>query len=392
MKRKILSLVLAICLVIPAIFALSACGKEKSEPVSEGVWFKAWLSVPANYSIIGGVSESDPDYSEYYFAEDGLRMYTPNITQSGRQEGFVKVENGVYTRYTKTDSGEWMAQKSNSEDYAMQKTMTNQTYLGFMDKYESFVVTKNGFKSKGEITTTVTGSPYTFHYFDVVINVDENNKITSATWKQKMTIGEQSTYDYNMTLSVGNVSITYPTATLISENDWADVLNFKNYAPATLTLTYLDEGYNYTIKYDGANLFVNSVSDDVEFNSYYIKDGDSYYHKEERIYEDDYTESNGFYYNSDEYFTAEEYFNIDVEPWLNYADIFLCSEFTYNSATKQYEANSTYQADVYEMSNVKISFVNGKCVEATYTQDDTNYKLEIAYGPVEITIPTIEEN
>jgi len=91
MKRKILSLVLAICLVIPAIFALSACGKEKSEPVSEGVWFKAWLSVPANYSIIGGVSESDPDYSEYYFAEDGLRMYTPNITQSGRQEGFGSV-------------------------------------------------------------------------------------------------------------------------------------------------------------------------------------------------------------------------------------------------------------------------------------------------------------
>lgn len=284
-----------------------------------------------------------------------------------------------------------MAQKSNSEDYAMQKTMTNQTYLGFMDKYESFVVTKNGFKSKGEITTTVTGSPYTFHYFDVVIKVDENNKITSATWKQKMTLGEQSTYDYNMALSVGNVSITYPTATLISENDWNDILNLQNYAPVTLTLTY-PTGDTYTSKYDGTNLYIHyvGVNSGEEMNIYYLNEGDRYYYFQEKIWENGYTQTQNFDYTTDDNHTAEEYFNIDVEPWLNYADIFLSSEFTYNSETKQYEADSTYWADTYEMSDVKISFVNGKLVEATYTQNGTNYTLEIAYGPVEITIPTIE--
>ena len=165
-----------------------------------------------NYTLKGGPSTTDADYAEYYFNESGFRMYTPNNPEPTRRDGYYKYNPEIdnYTQYIRQADGSYVTAQVSKNALQTVIDGVHDTYMYFETQRNSFYKTADGMKNSKEITKTVGQRVH--HFYDIDIKTDENGKITSITWKYKITQGEQSTQEYNMELTAGNTTIEFPNA------------------------------------------------------------------------------------------------------------------------------------------------------------------------------------
>ena len=178
------------------------------------------------FVIKGGPSETDPDYAEYYFdGDNGFRIYSPNNTIAERTDGYYKKNGDSYDFYVKMPDGSWQVTPASAYNFNTVIESTKAQYLGFMDKIESLSLIEEregensayvyGYvASDGEFTVDIGG--FTYHYYDIKIlsYINETGHVPyvySITWKMKITQGEASSLEYNMTMSTVDAEITYPT-------------------------------------------------------------------------------------------------------------------------------------------------------------------------------------
>lgn len=164
-----------------------------------------------NYTIKGGPSSSDPDYCEYYVTENGFRVYTPNISDVTKNDGYFgyDAEKEKYMEYRKNENGVWTKSEMVGDYNAILNEIID-IYFPFADYYYAIKSTENGYEQCREITKKT--STYTYNYYDVKIDLDENGNVKSAAWKMKLTLGQAESLEYKMTLVAGNAVINYPSA------------------------------------------------------------------------------------------------------------------------------------------------------------------------------------
>ena len=376
MKNKFLSIILVLSLVTTCLFNLTACGKKET-PVTQQQWNMAFDSM-TNYSIKGGVSPSSPDYIECYFEDNGFRISMPNNPVTTNQDLYAKCDNGTYTKYVKTATGSWYYEPADEEYYKSTQDYVFELYLNFAQNVNSFIVIDGAFVNKEEITNTVEGR-YTIKYYDVVININSQGKITSATWKQKMIMPDGAFTQSTMTLTVGEVLLNYPSpsGTFETQTDWDTALTFSNFKPVTIVKDI------YTIKFDGKTLYEFCDSQYTKYEYYFVKDGENYY----KLSRDNYWGEMGEW---EETPISEQAFYSNVQSRFSYVELFPFAQFSLSS----FDTNKLeYTAQPYEafyriIKNANILFENGKCTKITY-EDDVVREIFISYGDFEIDVPSV---
>lgn len=181
-------------------------------------WIKKELDGLKKFTIIGGPSETDVDYSELYFIENGFRVYFPNRTDATQRDVYYQYdeESDTYYVYRQDENGAWSKNSVNKINYDNVRDQTFALYFG------NILSNSSSLKYSRELHSTSRRDDYTeskaisnenaqgtWWYYD--INIDSNNtRVESATYKMKFTNGETSTEEYNMNLSIGNISLSYP--------------------------------------------------------------------------------------------------------------------------------------------------------------------------------------
>lgn len=360
-----------ICLVVPCLFCFAGCSNT-AVAVTEQEWETAFTGM-TNYSIIGGISNTDADYGEYYFQENGFRVYTPNNNATNRQDAYLQYNTTTneYVKYTKlTSSNEWEYSTITQDVWTQTINSVKELYIPFIDKCDAFVVVSDTqFKSNKEIqiTKTISGQQYTYHYFDIVINLDNKGSVTSATWKQKISTssGAESKV-YNMTLQTNRVSLAFPESHAVSETAWSKLLNLSTLN--AVTTTQKNNGNNANIWcYDGTVLYNISNYEyvykivDNEYHSYVRESGESNWKQATSVS-----------------LNAEEKLNDMFEISINFASKFEFDNFEYDSSTHTYKSKTSFNVSGgFTGTNGVISFTNGKCTQISYQYTQNNATVDV---------------
>lgn len=388
MKNKIVSIILTICMAIPCLFSIVACdAPQEPTPLTEEQWTSAFAYL-SNYSIMGGPSPTHADYGEFYCEENGVRIYTPNAPTSMRKDLYMRDNDGVYYGYVLVD-GVWEVSIIEEEIYLYAKTYPNYFFLGFCKNIQDFDFTQNGYKSNKLINVSLNdtqdSSNDTVMYYDVDIKFNNQAQITAATWKQKFIFGGVMSEEYLMKLTVGDVSLTYPTIdSTVSATEWESALNLTNLNAVTLKINGVE-----TVKFDGTNISIDynfTEDSSVIIETIYQKSTSKYY----------YYDRNGV----GDRFMAWSKQEIDETTYssrvgaLNYSAKLPYSLFEYDDQKDKYFAQTyTISGDTaVVITDAQVEFINGKCSRICYKENGKEYEILIVYGDVKINIPMDDDS
>lgn len=166
-----------------------------------------------NFTITGGPSVTDVDYCEIKFTESGIYAHYPNKgTNQSDKERYVKDnDDNTYTVYVPNNSNGWNTSIINTYEFNEMRKQIIGIYIGEINsKASEFVFEGNKIVSKTGYTFEMGKN--TFSYYDIEILLNENSEMLSMTWKMKIhdkSINADS-LEYNLTLTVGNVTIEFP--------------------------------------------------------------------------------------------------------------------------------------------------------------------------------------
>lgn len=165
MKKKIFSLLLAICLIIPMSLMLSACGEKVKTTVTAEEWTKALnFEEITNYSVKGS-STTNPDFY-YEMKYDGSKISVKkrdSEESAGDEYFYEKVVSGNtnnYFKYSKNGSDVWVKMDINEAKFNAE-LMSSESMVGmFKTEFEKFTYNKKtkayelGSLQMGETTLT----------------------------------------------------------------------------------------------------------------------------------------------------------------------------------------------------------------------------------------------
>lgn len=203
MKRKFLSLVLAICLVIPAMFVLSACGKtEIVTTVTEEQWGKAVNFEGMNNITLSSTVSTNSNFS-HLVKYDGVTIYSKQLgmnndpTSTNYDEMYytkvTSADSVSYIKYSKQEvAGSWTKNNSDEEEYNNALAQLKSIGLGF--PFNQYTYDE---KTKAYVHTEVSPAQTNELYF-------ENGKLVKI-----VIIRGESAMISN--LSYSHVSLTLPT-------------------------------------------------------------------------------------------------------------------------------------------------------------------------------------
>lgn len=131
MKRKIFSLALAICLIIPAMFVLSACENSNNPTttitttVTEEQWEKAVRFEGMNDITLNSTISTNPNFS-YQLKYNGVTVYSKQI---GTQDdpSSTNYDEKYDTKITSDDTVSYVHYSKQAEDDSWSKTDSNET-------------------------------------------------------------------------------------------------------------------------------------------------------------------------------------------------------------------------------------------------------------------------
>lgn len=349
MKKKILSLILAICLIIPCSLFLTACGSKK-------------LSNDSGFKLEGGGFEK------------GSVLVTDKLENTSEDAGKV---------YNKLEGfGVGVSDKSKAFIYDI--------YVSKDDKK----VQPNG---KVKITAKVEKNDKGYKVYH--IKDDDTIEELEATYDDGKLTFETESFSYYVFIAADAIN---PIATAGSEAEWNKAINYwqaqNNVKVVERTTSSHDDELGaqimlYQLKdnvysYDGY-YEADAASKDYKGKALYIvKDGDTYYGVEwsgGKGGDDD-----GFWvkntsYNKgayDEHLKSDIYNCSDLSG--GYID-FSFSKFTYDASSKAYKYNNNNNI------TVKLEF-NGsnvdKIIITSYREsDNTTFVRTITFGDAEVEVP-----
>lgn len=157
MKRKIFSLILAICLIIPAMFILSACGNAKPEEptitttVTEEQWGKAVGFEGMKDITLNSTINTNPNFS-YQLKYDGVTVYSKQIGMHNNpastehdESYYTKITSGDTVSYVKyywvTTDQKWKNEESDETSYNGALAHLNNLGQGF--PYNEYTYNEN---------------------------------------------------------------------------------------------------------------------------------------------------------------------------------------------------------------------------------------------------------
>lgn len=170
MKKKLLSFIVAICMVLPCLFVFSACGQKPSDPaivctVTEAEWeinFNITKPKP-QAQVVADNSTTLPEITSYTLRGEGA------ISETVNGLGLLKVApNAMYMEFYVGDEL--------AEDIAGTYTNTNPIYIGlttmlgsyfpFSGKYNDFTYdeTKKAYVAENLISTVINEEDITDTY------------------------------------------------------------------------------------------------------------------------------------------------------------------------------------------------------------------------------------
>lgn len=163
-----------------------------------------------NYTIKGGPSVTDPDYAENSFSENSVRIHFPNREDVTQKDAYFKTNaiTGKCIAYRQTDGVNWTVMTTPYDTYYNARETTLKMYMGFLDKLLRFEKTKNGYERSGIISLTM--GAYTYSYYDIKINVDSKNAITSGNWKMKLSQGDMESAEYKIEIVALGAELQMP--------------------------------------------------------------------------------------------------------------------------------------------------------------------------------------
>lgn len=212
MKKRILSLIMALCALCTVAFALTGCdllgslfGEEEPPQKSD---YELMFENLDNFTLKG----SGAEIIEYYYVEDGLRLYTPYNQDVTRREAYwhADEENDVYTYYVKNSAGGWTVDKTKTKtEYTNARVNTVDLMFGCL-KTEESKFTLNGDKYTNSEDIQKPFAVYTAVFKDVEITIGDNHEMLSATYKLILSDGTNS-FTYNFILIAGQTTLTYPS-------------------------------------------------------------------------------------------------------------------------------------------------------------------------------------
>lgn len=167
----------------------------------------------SNFTLTGGPSVTDVDYCEMKVTESGFYAHYPNKgTNQSDKERYVKDnDDNTYTVYVPNNSNGWNTSIINTYEFNEMRKQIIGIYIGEINsKVSEFAFEGNKIVSKTGYTFEMGKN--TFSYYDIEILLNENSEMLSMTWKMKIhdkSINADS-LEYNLTLTVGNVTIEFP--------------------------------------------------------------------------------------------------------------------------------------------------------------------------------------
>ncbi len=167
-----------------------------------------------SYTLAGGPSRTDVDYGEISFTSTGFYVYFPNRGTTASDKEFYVKDNGdgTYTRILPDNNGGWTSMPLTEATYNSVLEGTIKMYFGGMETKVDVFEWKNGKLVSKENYTMVSGR-YTYTYSNVEITFADNGSIESITWNMQLhdSALNADSLVYNLTLTAGNTTITYPT-------------------------------------------------------------------------------------------------------------------------------------------------------------------------------------
>ncbi len=175
----------------------------------------AWSKVNkelTNFTIKGG---TDLDYGEYYFTENAFRVYTPNLEDPTRKDGYFghDTQTDTYYQYRQDESGAWSKSAISGTIYENAYSQIYDLFFGYIIDYHAGGFTKDGnvIEQQSSLYFTQTVGGRTYWYQNAKITIDDDGNIVSVTWGLRLEMMGQYTPWYDYTLEVGGVELTLPT-------------------------------------------------------------------------------------------------------------------------------------------------------------------------------------
>lgn len=345
MKKKILSLILAICLIIPCSLFLTACGSKK-------------LSNDSGFKLEGGGFEK------------GSVLVTDKLENTSEDAGKV---------YDKLEGfGVGVSDKSKAFIYDI--------YVSKDDKK----VQPNG---KVKITAKVEKNDKGYKVYH--IKDDDTIEELEATYDDGKLIFETESFSYYVFIAADAIN---PIATAGSEAEWNKAINYWQAQNNVKVVERISSSHDdelgaqimlYQLKdnvysYDGYN---ENVTDYKGKALYIVKDGDTYYGIE---WSDGKGGDDGFWVKNTSYGKTDYEGRIESDIYKcsdlgeGYID-FSFSKFTYDASSKTYKYNDNNNI------TVKLEF-NGsnvdKVIITKYREsDNTTFVRTITFGDAEVEVP-----
>lgn len=175
----------------------------------------AWSKVNkelTNCTIKGG---TDLDYGEYYFTENAFRVYTPNLEDPTRKDGYFvhDTQTDTYYQYRQDESGAWSKSEISGIIYENAYSQIYDLFFGYIINYGATGFTKDGnvIEQQSSLYFTQTVGGIKYWYQKSKITIDDDKNVVSATWQLRLEMMGQYTPWYDYTLEVGGVELTLPT-------------------------------------------------------------------------------------------------------------------------------------------------------------------------------------
>lgn len=208
MKKKILSLIFAICMLLPCMFALTACGDDT--PPTLSVWEKTWTYqnvIDDNWKTAGGSADSNGNPTgstvETLLSREFSNFDLKNAKIVGDGEQTLDLSSAISVDILKTE-----IENKARVFFENELTGFKVTFSTKEDK-KLFIDNKTYIAKVGEFSAT---------YYDIFMTEEDENKIGSFREETINIPNANQILSFNINIKKFDLTISIPTKTIVNDD------------------------------------------------------------------------------------------------------------------------------------------------------------------------------